>query len=85
MSTSGSTSSDLAKGKKFLKKLFYVQHLDKDKDTTSEISDRYIQQYLLADRIHFHDSNFTEYLKSPKENLSILKSSMTDDWIGKVI
>ena len=79
MSTSGSTSSDLAKGKKFLKKLLYVQHVDKEKETASEISDRYLEEFLLlADRTDFRDSNFTEYLigKSPKANLSILKSSM---------
>jgi ankyrin repeat protein len=78
-STSGSiTSSDLAKGKKFIKKLLYVQHVDEERDTVSEISNRYLEIYLLADRTNFHDSKFTKYLASPKANLGILKSSMKD-------
>lgn len=39
MLSSGST--DLAKGKKFLKKLLYVQHVEKGKDVTSEIPEMY--------------------------------------------
>jgi ankyrin repeat protein len=81
--SAGSTSLDLSTGKKFIKKLLYVQYVDKRKDMVSEIPDRYLEEYLLADRTNFHDSKFTKYLKSPKENLSIFKSSMRD-WIWKV-
>jgi ankyrin repeat protein len=80
---SSSTSSDLPKGKKFIKKLLYVQHVDKEKDTASEIPDRYLEEFLKADRTNFHDSKFTKYLKSPKANLSLLMKSM-GDWITKV-
>jgi ankyrin repeat protein len=87
-STSGSTSSDLAKGKKFIKKLLYVQHVDKEKETASEIPDRYLEEFINPYRTNFPDTgisqyNFPEYLKSPKSNLSLLKSSM-GDWIRKV-
>ena len=73
MWSSGSTSSDLAKGKKFLKKLQYVQHVDKEKDTASEIPELTLQD-LLADRTVVHDSNSTENLGNLKANLDILKS-----------
>nr|CAH0112554.1 unnamed protein product [Daphnia galeata] len=46
MWSSGSTSSDLAKGKKFLKKLQYVQHVDKEKETASEIPEQTLQDIL---------------------------------------
>ena len=77
-STPGFISSDLPKGKNFIKKLLYVQHVNKEKDTVSETSERYLEEYLLANRTNFYDSNFTEYLASPNENLSMLKSSMGD-------
>ena len=60
---SSTTSSDLATGKKFLKKLLYVQHVDEEKDTASETPGRYLEEYLLVDRTIFPDSNFTKYLK----------------------
>ena len=79
MSNLGSTPSGRVKGEEFLDKLLYVQHVDENKDTASEISNRYLEEFLkAADRTDFHDLNFTEYLKSPKENLSILQSSMRD-------
>ncbi len=67
---SSSTSSDLAAGEKFLQKLFYVQHVDKEKDTVIETPGLYLEEYLLANRNIFADFNFTEYLASPNENLS---------------
>ena len=60
MLSSGST--DLAKGKKFLKKLLYVQHVEKGKDVTSEIPEMY-------------NLNFIAHLRNPTSNLGILKSS----------
>ena len=64
MLSSGST--DLAKGKKFLKKLLYVQHVEKGKDVTSEIPEMY-------------NLNFIAHLKNPTSNLGILKSSLNDE------
>ena len=49
MSISVSTSSDLAKGRKFLNQLLYVQHVDKEKDTASEIPEPFFQDYLQSD------------------------------------
>ena len=77
MWNSGSTSLDLAKGNKFLEKLQYVQHVDQEKITASEISEQ-IFQYLLANRKVCHDSNLTENVGNPKANLDILKSSLRD-------
>jgi ankyrin repeat protein len=79
-----SGSSDLAKGKKFLNQLLYVQHVDKGKDTVSEIPELFFYEYLLTDREIFSSFNFTTYLSNPKANLEILKSSLKDD-ITKVI
>jgi hypothetical protein len=61
MWNSGSTSSDLAKGKKFLKQLLYVQHVDKKKDTASEIPERSLHEYFITDREVFSDKELTEY------------------------
>jgi ankyrin repeat protein len=85
MGNSSSTPSGRAKGEEFIEKLLYVQHVDENKDTASETSERYLEEYLLADRTNFADSNFTKYLWSPKENLSILKSSMEDVITGVTI
>ena len=77
MWSSTSTSSDLAKGKKFLEKLQYVQHVDKKKAMISEISEPILQN-LLANRKVCQDSNSTENVGNPKANLDILKSSLGD-------
>jgi hypothetical protein len=77
MSRSG--SSDLAKGKKFTKQLLYVQHVDKEKDTASTISEQSLDEYLLNNSKIFSDSNFAEYLRNPKANVDILKSSLQDE------
>jgi hypothetical protein len=74
----GSGSLDLAKGKKFLNQLLYVQHVDKEKDTTSTISEQSLREYLLVNHKIFSDSNFSEYLRNPKANVGILKSSLKD-------
>ena len=78
MSSSGFTSSDLAKGRKFLNQLLYVQHVDKEKDTASEIPEQSLEEHLLTSRQMFADLNFTPYLKNPKANVGILKSFLTD-------
>ena len=87
MSNLGSTSSDLAKEKKIFQKLLYVQHVDKERDTVSETSDRDVEENFLGDRTNFTDPGFMEYLirgiLSPKANLCILQTSM-GDWIRKV-
>jgi ankyrin repeat protein len=80
MGNSGSTSSGLAKGEEFTDKLLYVQHLDKDRETASEISELCIKEFLLAHRFNFDDPIFMKYLKSPNENLSILKWSLRDSY-----
>jgi hypothetical protein len=74
-------SSDLAKGKKFLKQLLYVQHVDKEKQTTSEISEQLLHEHILSDRKVFSDANFTSKLKNPQGNFDILKTSLTQDFI----
>jgi hypothetical protein len=66
-------ASDLAKGKKFLRQLLYVQHVDKEKDTASEIPEQSLREYLLNDSKIFSDSTFSEYLKNPNANLDIVK------------
>ncbi len=77
-SSSGSGSSGLAIGIQFIEKLLYVQHVDNEKKMVSEISNRCLQGYLLADRNIFSDSNFMEYLQNSNENRIILKRSMKD-------
>ena len=82
MGNSGSPSSDLAKGKKFLKELQYVQHVDKEKDTASEIPELTLQDLLADDRTVVHDSNSTrnstENFGNSESNLDILKSSLKE-------
>lgn len=78
MWNSGSTSAPLAKGKQFLQKLLYVQHVDKEKDTASEIPEHSLHEYLIADRKEFSSPHFREYLKNLIKNLVILKSSLKD-------
>jgi hypothetical protein len=64
---------------KFHKQLLYVQHCKETKDTTSTISQQSIREYFLRSDIKiFSDSNFSEYLKTPKANLGILKSYLND-------
>jgi ankyrin repeat protein len=77
MWNSASTSSDLAKGKKFLEKLQYVQHVDQEKKTASELSELTLQ-VLLADGKVCHDSNSTENVGNPESNFGILKSSLKE-------
>ena len=67
MSNLGSTSSDLAKGKKFLEILKYVQHVDKGKITASEISEQILQN-LLANHKVSQDSKSTENLANSESN-----------------
>ena len=43
--SSSKPSSDLATGKKFLRKLLYVQHVDEEKDMVSETPDRYVEEF----------------------------------------
>ena len=69
-------SSDLAKGKKFLKQLLYVQHVDKEKDKTSEISEQFLHEHILSDRKIFSDKNFTSSVNDPQANYGILKTSL---------
>ncbi len=54
----------------------YVQHVDKKKDTASEIPERSLHEYFIIDREVFSDKELTEYLKHPTANLGILKSSL---------
>jgi hypothetical protein len=75
-STSGSTSSGLAKGKKFIKKLLYVQYVDKEKDMACEIPEPFFQEYLQYGHKMFSD------LRVP--NFDFLKSSLKDDSIEEV-
>ncbi|XP_046647766.1 uncharacterized protein LOC124337789 [Daphnia pulicaria] len=77
MSRSG--SSDLAKGKKFTEQLLYVQHVNKEKDTDSTISEQSIWEYFLNNSQMFSESNFAEYLRNPKANLGILKCSLQNE------
>jgi ankyrin repeat protein len=77
MSRSGSLHQ--AKGGNFTKKLLYVQHVDKEKDTASTISEQSLHEYFLGDSKIFSDSNFAEYLRNPKANVDILKSSLQDE------
>jgi hypothetical protein len=77
MSRSGSLHQ--AKGKKFTKQLLYVQHVDKEKDTASAISEQSLDEYLLNNSQIFSDSNFSKYLRNPKANFDILKSSSQDE------
>jgi ankyrin repeat protein len=87
MWSSGSTSSDLAKGKEFVKKLLYVQHFDKEKDTTSEIPELFLLDYILQDKSDDGSSSLysrrdchlnvtSNSASQPKSNLDILKSAL---------
>jgi hypothetical protein len=78
MWNSGSTSAPLAKGKKFLQKLLYAQHVDKEKDMASEIPEQSLHEYLIADRKEFSNPDFREYLRNLIKKLLILKSSLKD-------
>jgi hypothetical protein len=72
-------ASHQAKGGIFTKQLLYVQHVDKEKDKASTISEQSLDEYFLKDRKIFSDSNFAEYLSNPKANVDILKSSLQDE------
>jgi ankyrin repeat protein len=76
MSRSGAL--DLAKGKKFLKQLLYVQHIDKEKDTASTISEQSLDEYFLGQSNIISDSHFSKYLRDPKANVDILKSYLEE-------
>jgi hypothetical protein len=76
MSRSG--ASDLAKGKLFLRQLLYVQHVDKEKETASTISEQSFRECFLGHTKIFSDPNFADYLKNPRANVGILKSSLED-------
>ncbi|EFX68518.1 hypothetical protein DAPPUDRAFT_114502 [Daphnia pulex] len=74
MSRSGA-ASDLAKGGNFTNLLLYVQHVDREKDMASTISDISLREYLLLENHKiFTDTNFAEYMRNPKANVGILKS-----------
>jgi ankyrin repeat protein len=87
MWSSGSTSSDLAKGKEFVKNLLYVQHVDKEKDTTSEIPELFLLDYILQDKSDGGSSSLysrrdchlnvtSNSASQPNSNLDILKSAL---------
>jgi ankyrin repeat protein len=78
MSRSGA-ASDLAKGKKFTKQLLYVQHVDKEKDTASTISEQSLHEYFLNNSKIFSDSHFSMYERTPTANVDILKTSLQDE------
>jgi hypothetical protein len=73
MSRSGA-ASDLAKGENFTNLLLYVQHVDREKDMASTISEISLREYLLENHKIFTDTNFAEYMRNPKANVGILKS-----------
>ena len=50
-SSLASPSSGLAKGKKFLEKLQYVQHVDKQKIPASEITEQILQNLLANHKV----------------------------------
>jgi hypothetical protein len=77
MSRSGSLHH--SKGGNFTEQLLYVQHVDKEKDKASTISEQSLHEYLLNNSQIFSDSNFSKYLKTPKANLGTLKSSLQDE------
>jgi ankyrin repeat protein len=68
-----SISLNRAKGKYFTKQLLYVQHVDKEKDTASTISEQSLDEYFLNSSKIFSD------LSNPKANVDILKSSLQDE------
>jgi ankyrin repeat protein len=78
----GIVSDYIAKGKYFTKQLLYVQHVDKEKNKTSIISEESLREYFLGDSKTFTDFNFSEYLRIPKANVGILKSSLEDKIIN---
>ena len=80
MGSSALTWSGQAIGKEFIDKLLYVQHVDKKKDKTSELSERTLRDLLADDRKVCEDStNSTENGGNPDEsNLDILKSFLKD-------
>jgi hypothetical protein len=69
-----STSADLAIGKKFIKKLLYVQDVSTEVGTVSEIPELFLQYFGHQDDDRkLYDLNFAQYLKSSKSNVQILK------------
>jgi hypothetical protein len=72
-------SDHVAKGEIFTDPLLYAQHVDKEKDTTSIISQQSIREYFLGHGQILSDTNFTDYLKNPKANVGILKSFLQDE------
>lgn len=80
-----STSADLAIGKKFRKKLLYVQDVSTEVDTVSEIPELFLQYFGHPDDDRkVYDLNFAQYLKSSKSNVQILKPLLQDivRWAG---
>ncbi|XP_046647767.1 serine/threonine-protein phosphatase 6 regulatory ankyrin repeat subunit B-like [Daphnia pulicaria] len=75
-------ASDLAKRNYFTNQLLYVQHVDKEKDTASTISEQSLHEYLLNNSKTFSDSRFSEYLGNPEANVDILKSSLQDEKVA---
>jgi ankyrin repeat protein len=72
-------ASDLAKRNYFTNQLLYVQHVDKEKDTASTISEQSLRE-LVENHEVYSDSHFANYEKSSKANVGILKSYL-QDWI----
>jgi hypothetical protein len=74
-----STSADLAIGKKFIKKLLYVQDVSTEVGTVSEIPELFLQYFGHQDDDRkVYDLNFAQYLKSSKSNVQILKPLLQD-------
>jgi hypothetical protein len=63
-----SISLNRAKGKYFTKQLLYVQHVDKEKDTASTISEQSLRECFLGHTKIFSDPNFSDYLKNPRRS-----------------
>jgi hypothetical protein len=72
-------SDHIAKAEKLTDPLLYAQHVDKNKETVSIISQQSIREYFLGHGQTLSDTNFTEYLKNPKANVDILKSFLQDE------
>ena len=79
ISISGSFWSDLAKGNNYRKKILYVQFVDQDLAMISEIPDLFLEDNVLQGREKFCDLKFSEYVKTPKSNIEVLKSGLQND------
>jgi ankyrin repeat protein len=72
---------DLAKGKKSSGKLLYVQYVDPNTETTHEITDPFLKDFILD--VKFSDPYFTYNASSTMDsNLDILKNALSDKIIN---